>query len=233
MSDAATVHLTRETMERLLLKLTSVDEPFTAMALKQVAEASADQPVSTIAKGLAWIMDRGESFERAFLLTGSLPPGLCTLLLIGRESCHSETAFKAVIQMLKSDLLPPDAPISRERLAECFAYLSCILQTGIPLFQSMEMAGKRTPELTKAFQDIQDALRSRESMTTALERHPQIFSKGCIAALRFGECSYRFETVLAVLATYLWEPSIIDREKIHGVWSERLKRAEDIVQSQH
>lgn len=229
MSDAATVHLTREIMERLLITLTTVESPFTATGLQLVAEASHDESVSVIAKGLAWIMEQGESFERAFLLTGSLPMGVCTVLKIGREAGQSEMAFHAAVQMLKYDLLPPHAPISRDRLAECFAYLSCLLQAGIPLFQSIEMGAKHTPEAATALTDIIAAWKARESMDVALEKHATLFSKPAASMLVFGEQTGRLDVVLSVLATFLWEPWFIDREKIAGAWSERLERAKAIV----
>jgi RNA polymerase sigma-70 factor (ECF subfamily) len=229
MSDAATVHLTREVMERLLSRLISAENPCTAAGLQQVADASQDAPVAAIARGLAWMMEHGESFERAFLLTRSLPMGVCTVLKIGREAGQSEMAFQAAIQMLKYDLLPPGATISRERLAECFAYISCLLQAGFPLFQSIEMAATHTPEAATALTDIITAWKSRASMAGALEKHSEVFSKPAVSILVFGEQTRRLDVVFSVLATFLWEPWFIDREKIAGDWSERLEWAKEKV----
>ncbi len=66
---------TKETMRRLLGQLAAAAEPFGAAGLRRFAGQSTDSQIAQIAVDIGELLEGGETFERAFLLTGALPLG--------------------------------------------------------------------------------------------------------------------------------------------------------------
>lgn len=208
MANAATVCVTREVMERVLLHLTSVEQPFSHAGLQSATERAGDGDTAAITKGLAWLLECGEPLERAFLLTGALPAGLCSLIRLGRETGRGEMMFRAAAALLKVGLLQQNTPVSAADAANFFSYFSCILQAGIPLVQAVRKAGDHVPALAAVATDIADTWMSRQSLATALNRHQHIFTDPCISILLLAESTGRLDSVAALIATLLWEPAM-------------------------
>lgn len=232
MSDAATIHLSCEVLERVLLRLTSIEQPFTSSGLKQATERGSDGEIAAITNGLAWLLEHGESLERAFLLTGALPPGLCDLIRLGRETGRSEMMFHTAASLLKVGLLQQKSLVTSEEAATFFAYFSCMLQAGVPVVQAMKQAGQHVPPLANVATDITEAWLSHQSMAVILDRHGMIFTEPMISLLLLGESTGQLDSIAALLAALLWEPDMLKHNYNSRTWAERLHRAEEIMRAQ-
>ncbi len=217
MSDANTLFLTREVMERLLIRLTTIEHPCSPEELQQSTERTPDGDIAAITNGLAWLLEHGESLERAFLLTCSLPPGLCSLLRFGRETERSEMMFRVAASLLKVGLLQPDSPVGAAEAASFFAYFTCMLQAGVPILQAMKEAGQHVNSLAAVATDIADAWLSHQSMATALGRHGHIFTEPCISILLFAENTGLLDTISAFLAALFWKPEMLNFSDFKGL----------------
>ena len=222
---------TKETMGKLLRRLASLEDPFSVATLRQLAADSRGSQVGEVAEGLAALMGEGESLWRAMFLTGSLSPGATCFARFAQITGRRD-GLGVAADLLRSGLLRPDSPVSPEEVAGFCAYLSCILQAGIPLFQAIEMAGRHTPSLSDLAASMVSGLRTRNTMAEAFAEHTSVFTESFVAAIRLFGTSGTFDAGLATLAALLWEPSLLDTNRIAGDWGKKMKRAREIRDAQ-
>ncbi len=85
--------------------------------------------------------------------------------------------------------------------------LADLLDAGLTLVAALDILAKQTENksLVRAIIDIRDYIKSGNSFTKALERHPSIFLNLYVSMARSGEVSGTLETVLNRLADFLEE----------------------------
>lgn len=215
---------TKETMGRLLAELAATQDPFTPAGLRRLAKASSDPQITQLATDLGELLDHGETFERAFLLTGSLSSGADCFVRFARLTGRRE-GFTIAAQLLESGLLQPESPVSADDVADFCAYLSCIFQAGIPIFQAFGMAGRRFPLLADLASEMESDIREHNTMVGAFARRRTIFTEPFVGAIGLLEATGHLDDGLAVLAALLWEPWLLDTSKVSGKWEERMERA--------
>ena len=232
MSDEHTRDLVTKTIERLLLRLAGTPGASAPEMMQRVASDEGDAAVSEMAKGLGWIMGHGEPLERAFILTGALPLGIATVVRLGHETGRDAAALKVASQLLGEGLLVPGSPVSSEDAATLLAYLSSLMQIGVPLVQAFRMSGKRVPALAEAADAVAESIRTGGPVEDACAKLGAALTKPVLALLVLGAETGRLEVILSLLAAMLWEPSLLDTRKVTGDWQERMQRAEEILRVQ-
>ncbi len=115
--------------------------------------------------------------------------------------------------------------MSADEVARFCAYLSCIFQAGIPIFQAFRMAGQRFPIFADLASEMESDIREHNTMAGAFSRRRSIFAEPFAGAIGLLESTGHLDDGLAVLAALLWEPSLLDTSKVGGKWEERMERA--------
>jgi len=104
-------------------------------------------------------------------------------------------------------LLSPSFTLERVKSVEIHIFtrqLATLLGAGIPLINALSSLLEQTtnPALKKVLAQIKDAVNEGNTLTTALARHPKLFSNIYINMVRAGEASGSLDIVLEKLADF-------------------------------
>ena len=93
--------------------------------------------------------------------------------------------------------------------------LAAFVRAGIPILDGLSLLAEDTtnPTMKRALADMEDSLRRGDSISSALERSPKVFSKAYRSMLRSAELTGNLDTVLERVAGYL-ERDVEARSKI-------------------
>jgi len=80
--------------------------------------------------------------------------------------------------------------------------MSTMVNAGLPLPQVLSMLGRgeKNPVLKRTIDQVKDDLETGYSFSTAISKHPQVFSRVFVNAVRAGEATGKLEVVLKQLA---------------------------------
>ncbi len=83
--------------------------------------------------------------------------------------------------------------------------MSVMLQTGLPILESLELLASQTrsPEFRKMLLEIAETVSHGQSLSTAFRRHPEVFDDVYVSLMSAGEASGRLDVMLSRLADYL------------------------------
>lgn len=215
---------TKETMQVLLEQLAATDDPFAPSGLDCLAGQDANRQAAQVASGIGELLEKGETIERAFLLTGALSHAAICFVRFARLTGRSE-GLTIAGELLKTGLMQSESPVSRDDVAAFCAYLSCMLQAGIPIVQAFRMSGKRFTTLAELSSEAAIEARSGNSIAGAFATRSAIFTEPFTRAIRLLESTGHLDDGLAVLAALLWEPNLLDTSQVGGRWEERMELA--------
>jgi type IV pilus assembly protein PilC len=117
---------------------------------------------------------------------------------------------------------PPAAPssffdkrVKPKELMQFSRQLAAFVRAGIPILDGLSLLQQDTtnPSMQRALVDMEDSLRRGDSLSSALERSPKVFSKAYRSMLRSAELTGNLDTVLERVAGYL-ERDVEARSKI-------------------
>ncbi|MBI2023487.1 type II secretion system F family protein [Candidatus Giovannonibacteria bacterium] len=101
--------------------------------------------------------------------------------------------------------LNPFERVKQEDVVIISRQLSTLFEAKVPVVESMKIIVNETQKgvLRKHFIGLLDDIQGGLSMSQAMDRHPEVFSKFYVAMVRSGEESGRLEEVFKYLADYL------------------------------
>jgi len=98
-----------------------------------------------------------------------------------------------------------------------YRQLALLLESGINIVTSLELLQSQTANrlLKKSLDEAISDLRSGNQLSTALGKHPNVFSSICCRSLSIGEQTGGLETMLRQMADYM-EKEVVARKNIKG-----------------
>lgn len=108
-----------------------------------------------------------------------------------------------------------DKRVKPKELMQFSRQLAAFVRAGIPILDGLSLLQEDTtnPTMQRALADMEDSLRRGDSLSSALERSPNVFSKAYRSMLRSAELTGNLDTVLERVAGYL-ERDVDARSKI-------------------
>ncbi|BEP14307.1 type II secretion system F family protein [Acidothermaceae bacterium B102] len=108
-----------------------------------------------------------------------------------------------------------DKRVKPKELMQFSRQLAAFVRAGIPILDGLSLLAEDTtnPTMKRALADMEDSLRRGDSISSALERSPKVFSKAYRSMLRSAELTGNLDTVLERVAGYL-ERDVEARSKI-------------------
>ncbi|MDX6255190.1 MAG: type pilus assembly protein PilC [Frankiales bacterium] len=108
-----------------------------------------------------------------------------------------------------------DKRVKPKELMQFSRQLAAFVRAGIPILDGLALLQEDTPNPTmrRAIADMEDSLRRGDTLSSALERSPKVFSKAYRSMLRSAELTGNLDTVLERVAGYL-ERDVEARSKI-------------------
>ncbi len=109
---------------------------------------------------------------------------------------------------------PPKPKVGTEDIAIFTRQLSTMISAGIPLMESLDVLAQQQQD--KGFKlvlnQIVEDVRGGEDFSSALEKHPNLFTRIYVNMARAGEASGNLDTVLTRLAEYMESAEQLKRE---------------------
>ena len=104
-------------------------------------------------------------------------------------------------------------PINQKGLAQFTRQLSILLESGLPLLRSLEVLSRQQKKAAPrmVIDELADNIRSGNTFSEGLERHPKIFNRLYVNMVRAGEAGGVLDVVLARLSHFMEKA-----EKIKG-----------------
>jgi type IV pilus assembly protein PilC len=126
--------------------------------------------------------------------------------------------FSEVIVTEKKSLLEVDVwakKVKREEVMHISRQLSAFIRAGLPLIEAVASLGAEAdnPSVRAMMTKVEEGLRSGETLSDCLDRHPKVFPDYYRGILRSAELTGQLDTVLDQLATYL-ERDLEARQKV-------------------
>jgi type IV pilus assembly protein PilC len=126
--------------------------------------------------------------------------------------------FSEVIVTEKKSLLEVDVwakKVKREEVMHISRQLSAFIRAGLPLIEAVASLGAEAdnPSIRAMMTKVEEGLRSGETLSDCLDRHPKVFPDYYRGILRSAELTGQLDTVLDQLATYL-ERDLEARQKV-------------------
>lgn len=116
-----------------------------------------------------------------------------------------------------SSLLPrrPDP----EEISALTFHLAGLVESGVPIMRSLALLREQTehPALRQAIADIEESIESGSSLSTALRRHPALFSPLYVGVVRTGETAGALAPSLVRLTDYLDREAAL-RQKVRSMF---------------
>ncbi|MDX6228138.1 MAG: type pilus assembly protein PilC [Frankiales bacterium] len=108
-----------------------------------------------------------------------------------------------------------DKRVKPKELMQFSRQLAAFVRAGIPILDGLALLQEDTtnPTMRRAIADMEDSLRRGDTLSSALERSPKVFSKAYRSMLRSAELTGNLDTVLVRVAGYL-ERDVEARSKI-------------------
>jgi type IV pilus assembly protein PilC len=105
--------------------------------------------------------------------------------------------------------------VKREEVMHLSRQLSAFIRAGLPILDAVRTLGEEADNssLRKMMQEVEEGLRTGETLSDSLDKHPKIFPDFYRGILRSAELTGQLDTVLDQLATYL-ERDLEARRKI-------------------
>ena len=121
----------------------------------------------------------------------------------------------APVEVPKSTSSFFDKRVKPKELMQFSRQLAAFVRAGIPILDGLSLLAEDTtnPTMKRALADMEDSLRRGDSISSALERSPKVFSKAYRSMLRSAELTGNLDTVLERVAGYL-ERDVEARSKI-------------------
>ena len=115
--------------------------------------------------------------------------------------------------ILRAEISAPR--VKRAEVMHLSRQLSAFIRAGLPILDAVRTLGEEADNssLRKMMQDVEEGLRSGETLSDSLDKHPKIFPDFYRGILRSAELTGQLDTVLDQLATYL-ERDLEARRKI-------------------
>ncbi len=134
------------------------------------------------------------------------------------ELALSEEQFSDIRVTAKRGLLNAEvtAPrVKREEVMHLSRQLSAFIRAGLPIVEAIHTLGEESDNSTMRtmMAEVEEGLRTGETLSDCLDRHPKIFPDFYRGILRSAELTGQLDTVLDQLATYL-ERDLEARRKI-------------------
>lgn len=109
-----------------------------------------------------------------------------------------------------------EQPVSTKNLIFFTKQLSILLQSGVPLVQSLELLSEQFQgKLRSIIISLKDGIKEGKSLADGLQSYPKTFSKIYIQLVRAGEATGKLETILERLTKYLERQEEIQK-KVSG-----------------
>jgi type IV pilus assembly protein PilC len=114
---------------------------------------------------------------------------------------------------LNIDVMPKR--VKREEVMHLSRQLSAFVRAGLPLLDAIHTLGQEAanPSVQKMLADVEEGLRSGDTLSDCFDRHPKVFPDYYRGILRSAELTGQLETVLDQLAAYL-ERDLEARQKV-------------------
>jgi type IV pilus assembly protein PilC len=105
--------------------------------------------------------------------------------------------------------------VKREQVMHLSRQLSAFIRAGLPLLTAVRTLGEEAdnPTVRAMLEDVEDGLRSGDTFSDCLDRHPKVFPDYYRGILRSAELTGQLDTVLDQLSTYL-ERDLDSRQKV-------------------
>jgi len=109
---------------------------------------------------------------------------------------------------------PPKPSAGTEDIAIFTRQLSTMISAGIPLMESLDVLAQQQQDegFKLVLNEIVDDVRGGEDFSSALEKHPNLFTRIYVNMARAGEASGNLDTVLTRLAEYMESAEQLKRE---------------------
>jgi type IV pilus assembly protein PilC len=114
---------------------------------------------------------------------------------------------------LNVDVMPKR--VKREEVMHLSRQLSAFVRAGLPLLDAISTLGQEAtnPSVKKMLADVEEGLRSGDTLSDCFDRHTKVFPDYYRGILRSAELTGKLETVLDQLAAYL-ERDLEARQKV-------------------
>ncbi len=108
-------------------------------------------------------------------------------------------------------------PVKQNDIILLYRQLALLIESGINIVTSLELLQEQISNrsLQKVIQDVITDIRNGDQLSTAMGRHPQIFSAMSCRTLGIGEQTGNMESMLRQIAEYM-EKEIVTRKGIKG-----------------
>jgi len=108
-------------------------------------------------------------------------------------------------------------PVKQNDIILLYRQLALLLESGINIVTALELLQEQISNrsLNKVISDVINDIRNGDQLSTAMSRHPQIFSPMACRTLSIGEQTGGLETMLRQIADYI-EKEIVTRKGIKG-----------------
>lgn len=115
--------------------------------------------------------------------------------------------------LLKAEISAPR--VKREEVMHLSRQLSAFIRAGLPILDAVRTLGEEAANssVARMMHEVEEGLRTGETLSDCLDRHPKIFPDFYRGILRSAELTGQLDTVLDQLATYL-ERDLEARRKI-------------------
>ena len=115
--------------------------------------------------------------------------------------------------LLRTEITPPR--VKRAEVMHLTRQLGAFIRAGLPLIEAVRVLGDEAPNssVRKMMRQVEDGLRSGETLSDCFDAHPKIFPEFYRGILRSAELTGRLDTVLDQLAAYL-ERDLEARRKV-------------------
>jgi type IV pilus assembly protein PilC len=92
--------------------------------------------------------------------------------------------------------------------------LATMVSAGLPLIESLDVLGEQleNPTLRKVVNEVRKEVEGGSTFTSALEKHPKVFSQLYISMVRAGEASGMLDSIMNQLSAYLEKAGSIARK---------------------
>lgn len=111
--------------------------------------------------------------------------------------------------------------IRRKEVIAFTSHLATVISVGIPILQGLEDIARQTknPKFRSIVEDIREKVRSGSSLSSALSRHPNVFSEIYINMVIAGEASGNLDNILKELTSFLeWQEELASNIKRASVY---------------
>ena len=127
----------------------------------------------------------------------------------------AEAALEAPAPAAKAESSFFDKRVKPKELMQFSRQLAAFVRAGIPILDGLALLQQDTtnPTMQRALADMEDSLRRGDTLSSALERSPKVFSKAYRSMLKSAELTGNLDTVLERVAGYL-ERDVDARSKI-------------------